>query len=290
MGKSGASASGFHFLADYKKCQRYFQLRYTERLVRKFVSTKLIYGRNIHAALETWYTLLRDGHSRVERTEAMLTTFSTMMETSRPEYAEEDFFNADCAAGLQLLGAYAERWVIEGWHVLAIEQELEAQLPGGATLTGRVDLVVEDLYGSVYVVDHKTTGWSIDLLTRSLQISDQTSAYMFLWNANHPEKPAHGAIYNILRKNKSVIDFARPPVLKCNEDIADFIADAQDTFDEIAWRITEKRRWNCNKASCMLYYRPCDYFDICTMPNSKALLVASLFTVEAEPKPLEEDI
>jgi hypothetical protein len=290
MSKDGASASGFHFLSDYKKCQRYFQLRYMERLVRKFQSTKLIYGKNIHLALEEWYRMLKAGHTLAERKAEMLKVFSNSMQDSRPAYVEEEYFNADCIAGVQTLEAYADRWTAEGWNVLAIEQELETKLPGGATLTGRVDLVIEDFYRSVYVVDHKTTGWSIDMLTRTLQISDQTSAYIVLWNANNPKKKAHGAIYNILRKNKSVIDFARPPILKCDEDIEDFVADAQDTFDEIAWRIAENRRWNCNKSSCMAFNRPCDYYEICTMPNSKRLLIDSLFTIETDLKPMEDDI
>ena len=283
----GASPAGFHFLMDYKKCAKYFYWRYIRGLVPKLTPRKLLYGRAVHAGLAAWY--MAPSEDPLMKQAAAVDSFRADMVEAKPEYFMLEDFDADLVAGVQVMQEYALAYPVENYIPEAVEQELECLVNDHTRFTGRVDLVMRDLRGNVFIFDHKTTGWSMDMLARTLQISDQSVAYMLLWNANHPDEPAMGVVYNVLRQYKKTIEFRRVLVIKGPSDVQAFKEEAADTFDEIGWRVSNERRWPTNKNSCYLYNRPCVFYDLCSMVGDSERMVEAAYTVDREKK-IEESI
>jgi hypothetical protein len=75
--------------------------------------------------------------------------------------------------------AYTEYWSQEDFKVLHVEELFEGQF-GGFPLTGRLDLVVEDRQGRVWVIDHKGTGMLSDKQRQFYSMSGQMHAYRWL--------------------------------------------------------------------------------------------------------------
>ena len=85
------------------------------------------------------------------------------------EYAPVDLAIEDCAKKLgphapqyvklaqDVLFRYAAHWAMERLEVLAVEEVFAAEI-GGYRYTQRLDLVVREADGKVWIYDHKTTG------------------------------------------------------------------------------------------------------------------------------------
>jgi hypothetical protein len=273
--------SGFHFINDYLKCQRYFEWRYIHKLVPKHPSTKLLLGQAVHKALELMFKA--PAVFKYTR-EELLQSFMVAMEGLRLQYVTDEDFDGDLITGRALLNKFFDDQGHKYWKPLAVEQELAVCFVDhdvvASTLTGRLDLVVEAPDGLVHIVDHKTTGWSIALLCQSLSISDQASAYLLLWNTNHPERPASGVIYNILRKCRSVVEVAQHPVTRNEPDIQRFKRDAHYVLKEIKRKTTTADQvFPMNTGACHLYNRPCAYMDLCRGVNFEGL-IGTVFVID----------
>ena len=80
-------------------------------------------------------------------------------------------------------------------------------------LVGRLDLVVEDFEGRIWILDHKT---SKDRLDEEILILDDQMT-MYLWAAQQIlQKPVAGCYYNVLRKKLPVV----PEVLKSGKGLS----------------------------------------------------------------------
>jgi len=108
--------------------------------------------------------------------------------------------------GREVLSNYV-RWTLQGdqreWQVLAVEEPLKARIPGPKLsahgyLEGTPDLLLRDLEGRLWIVDHKTSSQTPDL--KALELDDQMTAYLWLVQQCWGETPV-GAIHNIIRKS-----------------------------------------------------------------------------------------
>jgi hypothetical protein len=225
----------------------------------------MLYGRAIHKALETWYTLLAKKETAPTRAAETIASFKTEMESCRGEYLYEDSYNEDLLRGVEALQHYGIKNSFERWTVIdAPEMELRCFLPNGAQFTGRIDLVVRSPEGIVYIIDHKTTSWGIGQLTQTLQVSDQANAYLLLWNRTFPDLQTTSVVFNVIRQFKSTVELKQILVMKTFEDVERFANDAAQLTSEITQKaMSDHGVWVMNTGSCYLYNRPCPYLQLC---------------------------
>lgn len=265
MANQGSSESGYHFLQDYQKCRKFFQWKYLLQLEPKYTPTKLIYGRAIHRGLEMWYKGLAKKDPVQERVNAALAGFTQEMVDSHEEYMLDETYEEDLARGIEALRAYGIQNAMENWEVIGQpELDLSYVLPNGYRVTGRIDLVMRNPDGFIYIWDHKTTGWSLTSLTQTLQVSNQVNMHLLLWNKNFPGMPTTREVFNVIRQVKSVIEIKQILVIKTEQDILNYEQDACELMDEIAQRsVQPNQNWCMNTDSCYMFNRPCVYMNLC---------------------------
>ena len=152
-------------LACYRRCPREHHYRY-ELGLRTKASAAQALGTLVHLGLEAWW-----GVSKAPDLSGL-----TALESSLFVMGGQGADPYDLARAQALLIGYDARWADEPYEVLGVEQEFRAPLPydgpldpaapwvyGGAetrppwTMGGKLDALVRDQRGDIYVVEHKTT-------------------------------------------------------------------------------------------------------------------------------------
>lgn len=282
MGRGG-SDSGYHFVQDYQKCRRFFYYKYMYKLDPIDTSPALLFGHCMHQAMETWYTMLRDRTTPHARVNESIKVFEGAMAEVQEKYAYEDAFLTDIQRGRDILRGYGLQYPTETWKVLAIEEPLRHTFDTGDVMTGRADLVAESQQGRRYLIDHKFTGWSMSNVKKSLQNSNQATAYKFLWDSLYPDKPIHACMFNICRGYKGSTDYEQLIVAPNYKDIEEFRLDMLSLYAEIAQRASDPdARWPKNTDRCMDFNRPCEYLPLCQGTNYEGLIGIKYKVREAE--------
>lgn len=268
-----ASDAGFHFIQDFRRCKRYWYNKYVRRLEPLQRSPALIFGESGHDALETYYAAAKEGIPYHERGAILKQTFLDKLHERKDRYTYHDKYEEDLNRAEFVSDAYTLQYSMEGFTPLAIEESINVTLPNGQPFTGRIDLVVRSRENIIYIVDHKFTGWSLNSFAKTVENSDQATAYLMLWNETHPELKATAVIFNIIREYKGNVNFLRPVVSKTQRDVEDFKLDLMDDQNDITRRLTDPdARWPKNTESCFLYNRPCPFLDLCKGQNYEGLI------------------
>lgn len=200
------------------------------------ISKHLEFGTAIHSGLEQYYTTMT--FPLETNTALAITSFIARNEqqwlargTDDPEIGEE--YKAREELGIGMLNYYCGEWAPKNdkFKVVAVELEFEVPVfvPHGTRLPlgfdrggqsgyqlyykgkpvvyqGRIDLIVEDEYGELWIVDHKTVG-SMKEDNFYLDVDTQVTSYA--WAAQFfMDKPIAGVIYNQLWKS-----YPKPPNL-----------------------------------------------------------------------------
>jgi len=297
----GPSESGFHFMQQFRNCQKKFYYRYIVGLEPLQPSPAILFGINIHAAFASWYEAYKNGLSLHERVIKAKETFVLEHAKCEDSYTETGLFESDSYDGLNMIEEYGLRYCDEVWLVRAIEEAVEYTFPSGLRMTGRVDLVVTSKEGRNYIVDHKTTKWAITSLMRELNKSDQATAYMHMWNTANPEIPVCGVVFNILRRGKTTCEFKQHLVLKNNEDIDNFVNSAEETLVEITDKVMKSNAvWTTNTDRCFDYNKSCPFINICpgdgyedligTVFNKREVIIYDQGREHAEREPDGEEL
>ncbi len=279
MNSNSASSAGYHFFSDFRKCQMYWKYRYVDKLIPINVSATLDNGKAFHEAMETYYLALRD---RIDAPQALILALEKLRSFLLPEEDDTKLQNA-----LRMYsGFYRDD---PYWKVIEAEQSYEHlftvkamrnkyQKNINVLFTGRMDLVVEWNNG-IYIVDHKTTKWIVSKVAEANALSDQSTGYMALWNAAHPDRPATGVIYNIVKLSQtngggnSEKDLFRPVVYRSQGDIDNFLLDIAESAKEIKRKLTKPfSRFVKDRNACFLYNSKCQYADLCAGANPSSLL------------------
>ncbi len=183
-------------LKVFRRCRREEHFRY--RLGRATPATAAMeFGTLIHKGLETWWTCRR------EPVGAQFDLDNAIAEMRRVPGVDP----YDLAKAEALLIGYDARWGGERYEVLAVEVEFRAELPGALPfaapqrLGGKLDVLVRDAAGRVFIVEHKTS--SEDISTGSsywarLRLDGQVSMYYLGAAALGYE--VEGVIYDVLAK------------------------------------------------------------------------------------------
>lgn len=218
---------------EFKECRRRWDFSSLSRqsIEPNRPAIALWFGTGIHHALEMYYNAHIDGtdvgfditvpwkewyDSELKRLEES----QTVLWDEQKQELEEMF-----KLGYSMLQNYDEWSVVADTKpetgfkkVLYTEREFAVPIPGEddkpyrftdgngqeweCWLVGRLDMVVEDFEGRIWVLDHKTSKDRLD--EEILVLDDQMT--MYLWAAQQIlQKPIEGCYYNVLRKKLPVV-------------------------------------------------------------------------------------
>lgn len=102
---------------------------------------------------------------------------------------------------IRCVNAYRDYWHSEDFKVLHVEELFQGEFEG-YPLTGRLDLVVEDRAGKVWVIDHKGTAFLNEKQRQFYSMSGQMQAYRWLAAGVYGERLA-GVRLNLIQHTKT---------------------------------------------------------------------------------------
>lgn len=188
-------------LKTFRSCPREAMYKYAERLQPKVHSQALTRGKWVHALLEAYY---KDSGGE----DAWELEHKRWCGSYAKLFDEEKEKLGDLPREIdRLMRSYL--WHYEndqGWNIAEVEMTIEAELPNGMLFRGRIDMLVEDTEGRLWIVDHKThkriPEWQFRML-------DEQSP-LYVWAMREMDYPVDGFIWNYL----STAGISVPQVLK----------------------------------------------------------------------------
>lgn len=143
-------------LQCFKDCQFRYWLKYGlgyKKLTTGEESHDANFGSAIHAGLEAYYNKLEWA--------SVQSAFTKLY----PDQLQQDDLAKTQANGVTILQAYIDHYKEQDkrFKVLACEETDTFEIAPGVRYKVKIDLIVENLeQGGIYVMDHKTTGKSLD--------------------------------------------------------------------------------------------------------------------------------
>ncbi len=272
------SVSGFHFYNLHQCCQRKFYIKYFCRFVPNKVAPALINGSAFHEAKELYY-LTGSTKKAVDIAEKYV--------KKNFEFFQEE---ADYDNILYRLPIIISQWIDKfgeydrkQYKFLAIEKEFKIALP---TIDGfpkihvtiKPDAIVQDKVSKdIYIMETKTSGFSIDLTNNGVHYGDQATTYIYAVE-KCLKKQVYGVIpdiayWNTRSKEESNIKIIRGDiVIRKERDLEVWEKSVRQEFLEISQKIEAVREgydedaiFRRNTYYCMSYGKPCEYAGICRM-------------------------
>ena len=206
---AGPSEAGWHRLQSVLQCPRKYAL---QQQTPWQGSEATIKGSLMHIGLAHHYMLQKepegDWHTPIDAVD---------------ELAQVEYERGDDGRWLeypemikQTLLEYIQHWKGEHWEVLHVEEEIKVHLYDEVRrqkylYTQRPDLIVQDRWGKVWIVDHKTAGRVSPTTIRRYALSGQFLGYKLLGKTFFKEKFA-GVVPNMIQhpNKKGGAQFARP--------------------------------------------------------------------------------
>jgi len=147
---AGPSERGWSFFESASRCMRLWGWKNLSPMERH-TSDALVKGSLFHIGLAHYYQLKLDSESD------LYSPFEAVFALAEQEGG--DIWNKHAAPIADAVLAYIDHYEKCPWKVVAVEKELRARIPLGDTdflYTQRVDLIVEDTHGKIWLVDHKS--------------------------------------------------------------------------------------------------------------------------------------
>jgi hypothetical protein len=135
----------------WQRCPKQWDFKYGQNLVPVKKARPLFLGNWIHAALESYYV---DGDWRIGHA-TYLEEYEKLFEEEREELEGKKGPLPQLVE--RVIKSYLWYYREDGWKVLHVEVDFKVPLKAGIGVKGRIDLIVEDPEGNIWVVDHKTT-------------------------------------------------------------------------------------------------------------------------------------
>ena len=243
------TANTFYFdytmMSDFLRCRFYYYFRHIRHLVPKVTPAPLSFGKTWHSATE----MLAKGKSSEDAQKHFKTDYKneTRDEMRTPE------------RGALMVKMYEEKYKRAPIKFLYTETPFALHLPNNVILCGRMDGIVEWRDG-VYVFERKTTSKLGATFFEKFELNYQIDGYCL--GCMELVGACNGAIMDIARVCKPApkmdVDFVRDIVSRTKDELVL----AKKNIVEIAYDMQNGPLYQ-NKDSCMLYYRKCQYHDLC---------------------------
>jgi len=151
---------------SYLRCERQHFYGYGLEIQRINESDSLRRGTLGHAALEVFFNSMKDT-SDFEASKVAAYTFLSEYAITVPVIMSEV---------VNCLGFFFEGYPFHGWEILGVEYENVLSVTDKLAMPFVIDLIVRDLYGDVWVVDHK---FMYDFLSdHDVELMPQIPKYM----------------------------------------------------------------------------------------------------------------
>jgi hypothetical protein len=168
----------------FQRCPKQADFKYHRRLKPRLIGAPLKRGSWVHSLLEE----IAKGGDWKALHEKLSAKFEQMFD-------EEKEFYGDMPREIKhLMRCYEWHYKHDPWKHLEAEFELEATLPNGQILRGKVDELIENQFG-LWLVDHKTHKSLPGLAYRILD----TQSPRYLWLAKKNKIKVKGFIWNYIR-------------------------------------------------------------------------------------------
>lgn len=209
----------------FRRCPKQAQYKYFERLKPKMETSKpLKKGTWMHSLLEEYYA----GRSWKDKHRELSLKYADLFDEEKEALGDlPDECRRLMLSYLWHYGANKED-PFHGWDVKDVELTIEAALPNGVILRGRLDMLVEDRFG-LWVVDHKNMKSLPDLTFRLLD----TQSALYLWIMRENGIKVEGFIWNYLKTKAPSIpallkDGTRLSKAKCDTDYPTLVRAIRD--------------------------------------------------------------
>lgn len=262
-------------LNESEKCLRALQYKFTRRKART-ESPPLLIGNGYHKGLETKY--LNPDATLTECVEAgHLEMYALIEQADHVKWTAKFADAASCEAPIEhMLTAYWDQQcnLVEhhGWTVLAVESDwrtpdAELVTPDGEMVERVVkcDLVLQSPEGWVYGVDHKSASKMWDRYKHLPRVNNQAPFYMPGIQAQHPDAPGHGFMFDIMTLAGKFERRISPVELRHVEATN---AKARQVLSLISL-IESGMEMPANTSGNLCKPAYCDWFDVC--PHGAAL-------------------
>ena len=180
--KRRESSLGFHYFNLYQCCPRKFFIKYFCRIVPRFISPPLVQGSAFHEGKAVFYT--HKSKSVAVREKAAIETALAIIEESKEQLADESIYK-DLVFRLP---NFLHFWIMEtgqfdlqNYKILYVEKQLEVPIAGTPyKMTIRPDTILQDIqHGQIYIMETKTSGFSIRVTQQAVELGDQATSYIF---------------------------------------------------------------------------------------------------------------
>ena len=258
---TGPSPAGWHRLQLFLECPQRYAWNYLAGL--KGINEDappLVKGSLVHLGLAQHYAQLREKQNRRDPKLYFdpIEAIDVMIEV-KPHWKEHG------ELAKRVIDEYLLKWRNERFKVVAVEELLEAQIEG-YRFTGRMDLVVEDSEGRIWIIDHKTTGRLQAQQRKFYSVSGQILGYQTLGKIHFGER--FGGMRLNMIQHGGDFKFERFDVQPAPKLLAKWPSAVKDAEESIQKLIDEGRpadEWPIapSELVCFHRYGPCNYVEQC---------------------------
>ncbi len=178
-------------LKTFKTCPKKYEYKYVLGLTPKERVQKIELGKYCHELLDAL------GHDEPVAYASEAYWLEQTQNMFLEELAEfEEIRNAAEA----IISKYQTYYANDTWEILEAEKCYKLLIQeANAVLKFIPDVVVRDQNGIKWLVDHKITSVDFTRWEDSLVLDEQANIYLWAYNQLHPEDPASGIIFNLIR-------------------------------------------------------------------------------------------
>lgn len=180
--KRRESTLGFHYFNLYQCCPRKFFIKYFCRIIPKNTHPALVQGSAFHEGKAVFYT--HKSKSPKVREQAAIKTALGILAESRAELGSDEIYK-DLEYRLPNLLHY---WIediglndLRNYKILFVEKQLMVPIKNtNYMMTIRPDTILQDRqHGQIYIMETKTSGFSIRVTQQAVELGDQATSYIF---------------------------------------------------------------------------------------------------------------
>lgn len=257
----------------FMDCPRKFFFRYVLGWTSEEPNIHLVFGSAWHEAMEHF---MNNGLKK----EQIFLAFDKLRKKYKEEYPNEfmepDHYAKNLDNGLEALGEYARQWrPVDEFDTLYTEISGSVPITEEILLFVKLDTIVRETDGSIWSMEHKTTGRKTQSWMNKWTSKIQTGSYSHFLNILYPDD-FEGIKINgsILRKKNN--EFLRIPVRLNTKQMNQWLWEVRHWVEQIRWNYRELakaskeddvlRAFPRNTESCCKF--GCDHPELCNLMSN----------------------